>query len=234
MRRSTRGGGGAFHRLPAPPPPGTKEIAVDVDDDGVVSLIFECSDVTPDSKFVWSKNYEDITDSSRLAVETKGNKWGRREEPGRGLSGSFVTPQLCFPQVQSCFQRSERGGRRHLLLLRHPHRRSFVQLHPLRGRLVTLMKAVITSEPFSTCLHLLVCLVQSWRGCRSSVTTTNFPVSVLFLFFFKSDCCSKLDCFFQLSQSSLQNSYSTEVRFGRGAAGEGQSSLLAAGWQDFS
>lgn len=53
---------------------GTKDIVVDVDDDGVISLNFECCDLTPDSKFVWSKNYEDITDSSRLVVETKGNK----------------------------------------------------------------------------------------------------------------------------------------------------------------
>lgn len=47
---------------------------MDVDDDGIVSLNFECGDLSPESKFVWSKNYEDITDSSRLAVETKGNK----------------------------------------------------------------------------------------------------------------------------------------------------------------
>lgn len=53
---------------------GTKEIVVDVDDDGVISLNFECCDLTPDSKFVWSKNYEEITDTSRLTVETKGNK----------------------------------------------------------------------------------------------------------------------------------------------------------------
>lgn len=46
---------------------------MDVDDEGVVSLNFECCDLTADSKFVWSKNYEDITDSSRLAVEAKGN-----------------------------------------------------------------------------------------------------------------------------------------------------------------
>ena len=53
---------------------GTKDIVVDVDDDGVISLNFECCDMTPDSKFVWSKNYEDITESSRLSIETKGNK----------------------------------------------------------------------------------------------------------------------------------------------------------------
>ncbi|XP_023264111.1 myomesin-1 isoform X2 [Seriola lalandi dorsalis] len=54
--------------------PGTNEIVVDVDDDGIISLNFDCCDLTPDSKFVWSKNYEEITDTSRLTVETKGNK----------------------------------------------------------------------------------------------------------------------------------------------------------------
>ncbi|KAM3593780.1 uncharacterized protein V6R79_021385 [Siganus canaliculatus] len=60
--------------VPALTKPGSMEIVVDVDDDGLISLNFECGDMTPDSKFVWSKNYEDITDSSRLNVETKGNK----------------------------------------------------------------------------------------------------------------------------------------------------------------
>ncbi|KAL1006863.1 hypothetical protein UPYG_G00078220 [Umbra pygmaea] len=54
--------------------PGTQEIVVDVDDDGVISLNFACSNLTPDSKFVWCKNYEEITDDTRLAVETKGEK----------------------------------------------------------------------------------------------------------------------------------------------------------------
>lgn len=47
---------------------------MDVNDDGIISLNFECGDMTPDSKFVWSKNYEDITDSPRLTTESKGNK----------------------------------------------------------------------------------------------------------------------------------------------------------------
>ncbi|XP_054478598.1 myomesin-1 [Anoplopoma fimbria] len=54
--------------------PGTKEIVVDVDDDGIISLNFECCNMTPDSKFVWSRNYKEITDPSRLTLETKGNK----------------------------------------------------------------------------------------------------------------------------------------------------------------
>ncbi|CAJ1082494.1 M-protein%2C striated muscle isoform X4 [Xyrichtys novacula] len=60
--------------VPAVTKPGTKEIVVDVDDDGVISLNFECSDLTPDSKFVWSKNYEEMSDLSRMTIETKGNK----------------------------------------------------------------------------------------------------------------------------------------------------------------
>ncbi|TDG97438.1 hypothetical protein EPR50_G00225660 [Perca flavescens] len=60
--------------VPALTKPGTKEIVVDVNDDGIVSLNYEFCDLTPDSKFVWSKNYEEITDQSRLTIETKGNK----------------------------------------------------------------------------------------------------------------------------------------------------------------
>ena len=47
---------------------------MDVDDDGVISMNFECANLTPDSKFVWSKNYEEITDETRITMETKGNK----------------------------------------------------------------------------------------------------------------------------------------------------------------
>lgn len=49
---------------------GTNEIVVDVDDDGVISLIFECSEMTESSQFVWSKNYKALTDTSRLTIET--------------------------------------------------------------------------------------------------------------------------------------------------------------------
>ncbi|OXB60747.1 hypothetical protein ASZ78_015576 [Callipepla squamata] len=54
--------------------PGTKEVVVNVDDDGVISLNFECDQMSPNSKFVWSKNYEPIEDDSRLDIDTKGGK----------------------------------------------------------------------------------------------------------------------------------------------------------------
>uniref|UniRef100_A0A2K5H7P3 Myomesin-1 n=1 Tax=Colobus angolensis palliatus TaxID=336983 RepID=A0A2K5H7P3_COLAP len=54
--------------------PGTKEVVVNVDDDGVISLNFECDQMTPKSKFSWSKDYVSTEDSPRLEVESKGNK----------------------------------------------------------------------------------------------------------------------------------------------------------------
>ncbi|XP_044150699.1 myomesin-1 isoform X2 [Bufo gargarizans] len=55
--------------------PGTKEVFVGVDDNGIISLNFECDQLTPDSKFVWSKNYEATgEDSSRVDIETKGGR----------------------------------------------------------------------------------------------------------------------------------------------------------------
>lgn len=54
--------------------PGTKEVVVNVDDDGVISLNFECDQMTANSEFIWSKDYVSIEDSPRLDVESKGNK----------------------------------------------------------------------------------------------------------------------------------------------------------------
>ncbi|KAK2859600.1 hypothetical protein Q5P01_004220 [Channa striata] len=75
--------------------PGTKEIVVDVDDDGIISLNFECCDLKPDSKFVWSKNYEEIADTSRLTTETKGNKskavFSKLGEEDIGIYSCLVT-----------------------------------------------------------------------------------------------------------------------------------------------
>ncbi|XP_037662274.1 myomesin-1 isoform X2 [Choloepus didactylus] len=54
--------------------PGTKEVVVNVDDDGVISLNFECDQMSPNSKFTWSKDYAPTEDSPRLETESKGNK----------------------------------------------------------------------------------------------------------------------------------------------------------------
>uniref|UniRef100_A0A8C9TGT8 Myomesin 1 n=1 Tax=Scleropages formosus TaxID=113540 RepID=A0A8C9TGT8_SCLFO len=72
--------------------PGTQEIVVNVDDEGVISMNFECTQMTADSQFVWCKNYEEITDSTRLTVETKAGK----------SKASFKTPDLEDLGIYSC------------------------------------------------------------------------------------------------------------------------------------
>ncbi|XP_059562521.1 myomesin-1 isoform X1 [Myotis daubentonii] len=54
--------------------PGTKELVVSVNDDGIISLNFECDQMAPNSEFTWSKDYVATEDSARLEVESKGNK----------------------------------------------------------------------------------------------------------------------------------------------------------------
>uniref|UniRef100_A0A8D0A044 Myomesin-1 n=1 Tax=Sander lucioperca TaxID=283035 RepID=A0A8D0A044_SANLU len=97
--------------VPALTKPGTKEIVVDVNDDGIISLNYEFCDLTPDSKFVWSKNYEEITDSSRLTIETKGNKskaiFNTLEEEDIGIYSCLVTHT---DGASSSYNLSEEGG----------------------------------------------------------------------------------------------------------------------------
>ncbi|KAF3836353.1 hypothetical protein F7725_028911 [Dissostichus mawsoni] len=102
--------------------PGTKEIVVDVDDDGIISLNFECCDTTPDSKFVWSKDYEEIADTSRLTIETKGNKsktiFNTPAEEDIGIYSCIVTHT---DGASSSFTLSEEELKR-LLEVSHDHK----------------------------------------------------------------------------------------------------------------
>uniref|UniRef100_A0A673GXH6 Myomesin-1 n=1 Tax=Sinocyclocheilus rhinocerous TaxID=307959 RepID=A0A673GXH6_9TELE len=72
-----------------------ESIVVNVDDDGVISLNFECSNLTADSKFVWSKNYMEMTEPERMTLETKGNKskaiFKTPSEEDLGIYSCFVT-----------------------------------------------------------------------------------------------------------------------------------------------
>lgn len=47
---------------------------VDVDDDGVISLVFESSEMNQDSEFIWSKNYQAVTEDSGVTIVTEGSK----------------------------------------------------------------------------------------------------------------------------------------------------------------
>ncbi|XP_062235442.1 M-protein, striated muscle isoform X1 [Platichthys flesus] len=108
--------------------PGTNEIVVAVDDDGIISLNFECCDLTPDSKFVWSKNYEEITDPSRLTMETKGNKskavFNTPGEEDIGLYSCIVTHT---DGASSSYDLSEQELKR-LLEVSHDHKFPIIPL----------------------------------------------------------------------------------------------------------
>uniref|UniRef100_A0A4W5RYJ1 Myomesin 2a n=1 Tax=Hucho hucho TaxID=62062 RepID=A0A4W5RYJ1_9TELE len=53
--------------------PGTQEIQCGVDEDtGDIFLSFEACEISETSNFAWSKNYKEISDCPRVAIETKG------------------------------------------------------------------------------------------------------------------------------------------------------------------
>ncbi|XP_043544144.1 M-protein, striated muscle isoform X5 [Chiloscyllium plagiosum] len=109
-------------------PPGTKEIAVNVDDDGVISLTFECADMAEGSKFIWSKNYEDLIDSSRVTMETKGGKTKIIfNDPGKDDLGIYSCVVTETDGVSSSYAIDEAELLR-LLELSHEHKFPVVPL----------------------------------------------------------------------------------------------------------
>jgi len=93
--------------------PGTHEIVVDVDDDGVISMIFECSKMAEGSEFVWSKNYKAIADSSRLTiVSEKGKTRAIFNDPSLEDLGIFSCVATNTGGVSSSYTLTEEGLRR--------------------------------------------------------------------------------------------------------------------------
>ncbi|XP_041046572.1 M-protein, striated muscle isoform X1 [Carcharodon carcharias] len=114
--------------ITAETPPGTKEIAVNVDDDGVISLNFECADMLEGSKFIWSKNYEEIIDSSRVTMETKGGKTKVIfNDPGKDDLGIYSCVVTGTDGVSSSYAIDEAELLR-LLELSHEHKFPVVPL----------------------------------------------------------------------------------------------------------
>uniref|UniRef100_A0A672ZBT1 Myomesin 1a (skelemin) n=1 Tax=Sphaeramia orbicularis TaxID=375764 RepID=A0A672ZBT1_9TELE len=102
--------------------PGTKEIIVDVDDNGVISMIFECSEMNEGSEFVWSKNYQAITDSSRLTfVNEKGRSRAIFNSPSLEDLGTFSCVVTNTDGISSSYTLTEEGLKR-LLDLSHEHK----------------------------------------------------------------------------------------------------------------
>ncbi|XP_069777856.1 myomesin-1 isoform X3 [Narcine bancroftii] len=108
--------------------PGTKEIVVDVDDDGVISLIFECTDMAEGSKFIWSKNYEELIDSPRVTLQTKGGKTRFIfNDPGKEDLGVYSCAVTNTDGVSSSYAIDEAELLR-LLELSHEHKFPIVPL----------------------------------------------------------------------------------------------------------
>lgn len=102
--------------------PGTHEIVVDVDDDGVISMIFECSEMAEGSEFVWSKNYKAITDPSRLTIVTEGGKSRAIfNNPSLEDLGTFCCMVTNTDGISSSYTLTEEGLKR-LLDLSHEHK----------------------------------------------------------------------------------------------------------------
>ncbi|XP_077470432.1 myomesin 1a (skelemin) [Stigmatopora argus] len=102
--------------------PGTKEIYVDVDDDGVISMIFECSEMSEGCEFVWSKNYEAITDTSALTiVNEKGRSRAIFNKPSLDDLGIFSCVVTNMEGISSSYELTEEGLMR-LLDISHDHK----------------------------------------------------------------------------------------------------------------
>uniref|UniRef100_UPI0037E8626A myomesin 1a (skelemin) n=1 Tax=Semicossyphus pulcher TaxID=241346 RepID=UPI0037E8626A len=102
--------------------PGTKEIYVDVDDDGVISMVFECSEMKEGSEFVWSKNYKAMTDTSRLTIVTeKGKSRAIFNSPSLEDLGTFSCMVTNTDGISSSYTLTEEGLKR-LLDISHEHK----------------------------------------------------------------------------------------------------------------
>uniref|UniRef100_A0A669E2P5 Myomesin 1a (skelemin) n=1 Tax=Oreochromis niloticus TaxID=8128 RepID=A0A669E2P5_ORENI len=102
--------------------PGTKEIYVDVDDDGVISMVFECSEMMEGSEFVWSKNYKEITDTSRLTIiSERGKSRAIFNSPSLEDLGTFSCVVTNTDGISSSYTLTEEGLKR-LLDISHDHK----------------------------------------------------------------------------------------------------------------
>ncbi|XP_028987246.1 myomesin 1a (skelemin) [Betta splendens] len=102
--------------------PGTKDIYVDVDDNGIISMVFECPDMKPGCEFVWSKNYQAFTDTSRLTIiSERGKSRAIFNSPSLEDLGTFSCAVTNTDGVSSSYTLTEEGLKR-LLEMSHDHK----------------------------------------------------------------------------------------------------------------
>ncbi|XP_061694500.1 myomesin 1a (skelemin) isoform X2 [Syngnathoides biaculeatus] len=103
-------------------PPGTREMYVDVDDDGVISMVFECPEMGEGCEFVWSKNYEAITDNSEVTIiNEKGRSRAIFNNPSLEDLGIFSCVVTNMEGISSSYEVTEEGLMR-LLDISHDHK----------------------------------------------------------------------------------------------------------------
>uniref|UniRef100_A0A3Q3EIP1 Myomesin 1a (skelemin) n=1 Tax=Kryptolebias marmoratus TaxID=37003 RepID=A0A3Q3EIP1_KRYMA len=98
----------------------TKEIYVDVDDEGMISMVFECSEMSAGSEFVWYKNYQEITDTSRLNIVSKGGSKATFNSPSLDDLGTFSCVVTNTDGISSSYTLTEELMR--LLDISHEHK----------------------------------------------------------------------------------------------------------------
>uniref|UniRef100_A0A3B3BVT7 Myomesin 1a (skelemin) n=1 Tax=Oryzias melastigma TaxID=30732 RepID=A0A3B3BVT7_ORYME len=98
----------------------TKEIYVDVDDNGKISMVFECSEMTEGSQFVWYKNYQEMTDTSRLTIVSEKGSRATFNSPSLEDLGTFSCMVTNTDGISSSYTLTEELLR--LLDLSHKHK----------------------------------------------------------------------------------------------------------------
>uniref|UniRef100_A0A3Q3WUB1 Myomesin 1a (skelemin) n=1 Tax=Mola mola TaxID=94237 RepID=A0A3Q3WUB1_MOLML len=89
----------------------TKEMYVDVDDDGVISLVFECSEMSQGSEFIWSKNYQAIAENSGVTIVTEGSSRAIFTNPSLEDLGTFSCVVTNTDGMSSSFSLTEKLNR---------------------------------------------------------------------------------------------------------------------------
>uniref|UniRef100_H2ZRK2 Myomesin 2 n=1 Tax=Latimeria chalumnae TaxID=7897 RepID=H2ZRK2_LATCH len=96
--------------------PGTKEISSGVDEEGNIFLSFECHEMSDISQFAWCKSYEEISDFTRVDVETVGEVSKLYlKDPDKEDLGTYSVSVTDTDGISSSFVLEEKGRKSSLV-----------------------------------------------------------------------------------------------------------------------
>uniref|UniRef100_A0A672GDG1 Myomesin 1a (skelemin) n=1 Tax=Salarias fasciatus TaxID=181472 RepID=A0A672GDG1_SALFA len=151
--------------------PGTKEIYVDVDDDGVISMVFECADLKAGSEFVWSKNYQAMADTSRITIVTeKGKSRAIFNSPSLEDLGTYSCVVTNTDGISSSYTLTEEGLKR-LLDISYDHKFPVI---PFKNEMAM---ELLEKGRVRFWTQVEKCLSASFSPCCSQKYTMNFDKS---------------------------------------------------------